>query len=145
MKSNQRHIILHEARDNVRPQAPTTVTRAFGEFAFSKIVRLLSDPNLVIRRKAVTAAVEMLSTAESRVHCLEAGMADELVKLFDDEDDFVREHAALTFMHTAGSEAGCQRLIKIRALRGLVNMIPLSSPFDDAGVEVCCEEEVWHR
>ena len=109
--ANAEHIALFGAQDNPKPQGQFVITRGFEKFAFPKIVSKIRDPHIVIRRKALLAACELLNTGEARVQCVGAGIVPALTDRLADEDATVRERAAACTELVAVNDQGCEELL----------------------------------
>ncbi|KAL3697991.1 hypothetical protein R1sor_012067 [Riccia sorocarpa] len=108
----------------VHPQAPTTVSQAFGNFMYSKLVRTLRSPLLIVRQKSVAWAVEFLSVGENRARCVQAGFVPILADMLREKDMHIRQNLALCFQYLA--EAGqsvVESLCMLGVIKGLINMV----------------------
>ena len=72
--------ILREGNAEVKPEARTHT------FSFALQVRQLTSSNLLVRKKSLLAARELISVPEHRVRCFDAGIIAALVDCLAHED-----------------------------------------------------------
>ncbi|KAK9828473.1 hypothetical protein WJX72_000167 [[Myrmecia] bisecta] len=126
--NNLRHLVRFEAKPYPRELPETSVTRAFGARAPPKLVGQLQSPELVIRQKALLAAVELLKVPECYSQCLEGGVLAALTELLLDADELVRQRAAAAVQLVASKLVGCERILRHRTLPPLVGLLGDASP-----------------
>ncbi|KAL2608141.1 hypothetical protein R1flu_026714 [Riccia fluitans] len=108
----------------VHPQAPTTVSQAFGNFMYSKLVRTLRSPLLIVRQRSVAWAIELLSVGENRARCVQAGFVPILAEMLREKDMHIRQNLALCFQYLAeAGQAVVELLCMLGVVKGLINMV----------------------
>ena len=121
--ANAEHIALFQTQDNPKPQGKYVITRGFEKFAFPKIVDKISDEDLIIKRKALLAACELLNTGEARVQCVGAGIVPALTKCLTHEDATVRERTAACLELIAVNDQGCEELLACGSVGALCDLL----------------------
>ncbi|CAK9204598.1 unnamed protein product [Sphagnum troendelagicum] len=116
-------LVQHAIHPPPKPKPETRVTLAFGNFMYSKLVRLLKDKDIVARQKSVTWAVELLSVPSSRVRCLAAGFLPILAKMVVEKDMFIRQELALCFKYASASDTTWDDLCTLGCINFLVDMV----------------------
>mmetsp|Transcript_1597 Transcript_1597/g.5840 ORF Transcript_1597/g.5840 Transcript_1597/m.5840 type:complete len:392 (-) Transcript_1597:2-1177(-) len=130
-EANLYHITSFGTQDNPKVMGKMTLTRGFDKMAFPKIVRVLRDEHLPLRQKALLMCTELVSTGESAVQCLDAGLVEALAENLGHEDVLCRERAAAALELVAGvcGTKGCERMNEAGATEKLFGIL------DDAGGE----------
>ncbi|KAH9541684.1 hypothetical protein CY35_14G078100 [Sphagnum magellanicum] len=116
-------LVQHAIHPPPKPKPETRVTLAFGNFMYSKLVRLLKDKDIVVRQKSVTWAVELLSVPSSRVRCLAAGFLPILAKMVVEKDMFIQQELALCFKYASASDTTWDDLCTLGCINFLVDMV----------------------
>ncbi|EFJ17382.1 hypothetical protein SELMODRAFT_421107 [Selaginella moellendorffii] len=121
--NNSHQIVLHQSRSMIKPQPHIIVNQAYGNLMAPKIVRCLGDPNLIVRQKTMTWAVEYLRIADNRARCFQAGLLKVLMKLFSETDSYMLQQLALAFKYAAETEIGGRHMSYLGAIQGLLKML----------------------
>ena len=107
-------VILHETKPQPKPLSPTSITRGYEKFAFPKVVRQLTDENVVVRKRCLVASRELLAAPECRVQCFECGLVGALLDCLAHEDVAIQKLAAQNFAYLCTDAAGCEILLEQR-------------------------------
>eukprot|EP00877_Chromochloris_zofingiensis_P003994 jgi/Chrzof1/13596/Cz08g03190.t1 len=86
-------------------------------------VQELQHEDIVIRRKAVVAARELLCKPEKYIQCIAAGVTPALIALLKEEEDDFRQNVATTLGQLVCKEVGCRDVIQHGGLPHMVALL----------------------
>eukprot|EP00741_Cyanophora_paradoxa_P018637 tig00021072_g17987.t1 len=127
---NAEHFARFEVAANPKPQDPTSVNLAYGDFAYPKLVRQIEDELLVIRQKALSRLALLTRKYEHVMKLIEAGATAALTRLLRDRDATVRRITCEALYYFAEHKQGVADFVDNFTLEA---MLPLLHD-EDVGV-----------
>mmetsp|Transcript_20267 Transcript_20267/g.37848 ORF Transcript_20267/g.37848 Transcript_20267/m.37848 type:complete len:354 (-) Transcript_20267:4556-5617(-) len=89
--SYDRMITHHRARGNIKPAPPSTLTFAYDDIRYDKMIRQLKDDDLIVKVKVLKEVNEDFHQSYTIIQALQEHLVEVLIILLKDPSDEVRE------------------------------------------------------
>eukprot|EP00698_Gefionella_okellyi_P023907 TRINITY_DN8292_c0_g1_i1.p1 TRINITY_DN8292_c0_g1~~TRINITY_DN8292_c0_g1_i1.p1 ORF type:complete len:365 (+),score=83.10 TRINITY_DN8292_c0_g1_i1:27-1097(+) len=122
-EANLKHIAAFSVREYPAPMDPTSVTIAYGDRGIPKLVRLLADPVLVVRQRALKSLNEQIHRGPRAIESLDDDVIPALIKTLKDEDRLVRERSAEALGTLSLTMRGKEKMIEQKGVEALADAI----------------------
>lgn len=127
---NMNHLVSFSVQPNPEPLPDDAVTPAFENRNYHKLVRLMGDDKLVVRRKALEAVVWQLQGKGSHIASfMDAGLVVALNKATTDGDVTVRERAVQSLYWVSLEKRGRFEMVRDASIKLLAKL------FEDESTE----------
>lgn len=109
---NANHIARFECKPNPQPLDPHLLTEPYGVRVYQKLINNLSSPDLILRRKAVSALILYFGQKIDHVaRTIEYGGIAALIAALKDEDQKVRVDACIAIAKVVAHPSGQEHVL----------------------------------
>jgi vesicle coat complex subunit len=132
-----RTILQHECKPYPKPTNPLVLTTPYGHFVYEKIRINLEHENVILRRQAIAALLDLyVQQPEHVISSLSVGIVNSLVKLLADPDDDLRAQGCIALELIAKQPKGQTYLLPQNNNKHLARFLEvLDDPSHDVVVE----------